>query len=439
MNAPVPRYVLVVSGRTAETLVVQADTLATYLAATEQDPRRAAFGGTVTLATVAKTLLRHRAGLPHRFAFVATRLSDAVESLRFFVEHQDSANQLRGKGIYANRVEMDSFGDRLAADQEYVRQLAANGSYDRLAALWSVGFPIDWVIVHPELEVELPAYLPPTQLSRQRFWPKPATIGRAASKSPQEPGRQTPPTSPTDGAAATGATGGSVASATNAASGAPETSATGTPAVMGATGASTASAVPGAPDTYVAEPAVAMSAVTGEPALFATVPTTPTAVADASVAFAALAVSATSDGDLRAELAELPSTLRRQLLRGRLQGWIGDALAYPDGELPAVDMGFFDIGMTSIHLEEVRTRISAVLGFQPDETTAFDYPTIAEFAEYLERSLDSAVAQPVSVPEVPPARVVDRSEGENILTALDSAAIDELSPVELERVLTAIL
>ncbi|MFI6998729.1 phosphopantetheine-binding protein [Nocardia sp. NPDC050175] len=354
MNAPVPRYIIGVSGHTAETLAAQADTLATYLAATEQDPRRAAFADTVTLAAVAKTLLRHRAGLPHRFAFVASKLSDAVESLRFFAEHQDSGNQLRGKGIYANRVEMDSFGDRLAADQEYVRQLAANESYDRLAALWSVGFPIDWSIVHPELAAELPAYLPPTRLSRQRFWPTPAT--------------------------------------------------------------------------HVSEPAVAKPAASGAAAATATAPTAEPVVAPES-----------GGGDLRSELAVLPSTLRRQLLRGRLQRWIGDALAYPDGELPAVDMGFFDIGMTSIHLEEVRVRISAALGFQPDETTAFDYPTIAEFAEYLERSLDSAVAQPVSVPEVPAARVADWSDGENVLTALDSAAIDELSPVELERVLTAIL
>ncbi|MFD6157955.1 phosphopantetheine-binding protein [Nocardia sp. NPDC060256] len=377
MNAPVPRYVLGVSSHTAETLAGQASTLATYLAGTEQDPRRTAFAGTVTLTAVAKTLLRHRAGLPHRFAFVAAGLSDAVESLRFFVEHQDSGNQLRGNGIYASRVEMDSFGDRLAADQEYVRQLAADGSYDRLAALWSVGFPIDWSIVYPELEAELPAYLPPTPLTRQRFWPTSATpVAEAA-------------------------------------------------VAMPAAVAPTATA-----PTVV--PVLSTSAGT-------TVPTAATGGSAASTTNAAPGALETGDGDLRAELAELPSALRRQLLRGRLQGWIGDALAYPDGELPAVDMGFFDIGMTSIQLEEVRVRIAAALGFLPDETTAFDYPTIAEFAEYLERSLDSAAAQPVSVPEVPAARVAEWSDGENALTALDSAAIDELSPVELERVLTAIL
>lgn len=171
-----------------------------------------------------------------------------------------------------------------------------------------------------------------------------------------------------------------------------------------------------------------------------TAATGPTVASAPIVASAASVMSDASTGDLRSELADLPSTLRRQLLRGRLQGWIGDALGYSDGEVPAVDMGFFDIGMTSIHLAEVRTRISATLGFEPDETTAFDYPTITEFADYLERSLDSAVTQPVSVPtSLPVLRAEDTSGGENMLTALDSAAIDDLSPVELERVLTAIL
>ncbi|MFI6046373.1 phosphopantetheine-binding protein [Nocardia sp. NPDC051321] len=356
MNAPAPRYIIGVSGRTAETLAAQANTLATYLDAAEREPRRAAFATTVTLASVAKTLLRYRAGLPHRFAFVTARLSDAVESLRFFAEHQGSGNRLSERGIYASRVEMSMFGDGSAADQNYVRQLATDGSHHRLAALWSVGFPIDWSIVHPELDIELPAYLPPTPLSRQRFWPAQAAIGRADRQPSQPPGPTTGQTSP----------------------------------------------------IIASSPAAAVA-----PAI--------------------------STGDLRSELADLPPTLRRQLLRTRLQGWIGAALAYPEGELPAVDMGFFDIGMTSIQLEEVRGRISAALGFVPDETTAFDYPTIAEFAEYLERSLDSEVAQPFSDQQPTEARVEDNTDDENVLTALDAATIDELSPVELERVLTAIL
>ncbi|MFI6165329.1 phosphopantetheine-binding protein [Nocardia sp. NPDC051052] len=378
MNAPVPRYIIGVSSRTAETLAAQANTLATYLDATERDPRRAAFATTVTLAAVAKTLLRHRDGLPHRFAFVAATLSGAVESLRFFAEQEDSGNRLSGKGIYASRAEVNLFGDGSPADQNYVRQLATDGSYHRLAALWSVGFPIDWSIVHPELDMELPAYLPPTPLSRQRFWPAAATIGHADRQAPQQPGQT-----------------------------------------------STAWVSTDTPATFTPAPVVATPEVEA-----ATAPTTATSTT---------VVPAISTGDLRSELADLPSTLRRQLLRTRLQGWIGAALAYPEGELPAVDMGFFDIGMTSIHLEEVRGRISAALGFAPEETTAFDYPTIAEFAEYLERSLDSEVAQSFSAQQLPEALVEDNADGENVLTALDAATIDELSPVELERVLTAIL
>ncbi|WP_433663079.1 phosphopantetheine-binding protein [Nocardia sp. CA-128927] len=416
MSTPVPRYVIGVSARTAETLAAQADTLATYLDSTERDPRRAAFAGTVTLASVAKTLLRRRETFPHRFAFVTATLAEAVESLRFFAEHPDSGNRLRGKGIYANRVEMTLFNDGLAADQEYVRQLAADGCYDRLAALWTVGFPINWSVVHPELDVELPAYLPPTPLSRRRFWPAPATNGRADQNLPQQPG---PTTGQTPSARAD-----------------VPTASTGLPAATPATES---------PATVAAAPSTTTAAVAPTAWIEAVVPTRAAAVTAATALSGATAATIASGapesttGDLRSELVDLPSTLRRQLLRTRLQGWIGGALAYSGGELPAVDLGFFDIGMTSIHLADVRAQISAALGFEPDETTAFDYPTITEFADYLERELDGAVAQPVSAPQLPPVRVEDTSDGENVLTALDSAAIDDLSPVELERVLTAIL
>lgn len=199
MNAPTPRYVIGISGRTTETLAAQADTLATYLDATERDPRRAAFAGTVTLPAVAKTLLRHRDAYPHRFAFVATTLAEAIESLRFFAEHPDSGNQLRGKGIYAGRVETNLFGDRLNADQDYVQNLTAAGHYNRLAGLWTVGFPIDWTIVHPQLDLELPAYLPPPpcRANDSGQHPPPTPMRPAHRRSPnrrqRSPHRPTPP------------------------------------------------------------------------------------------------------------------------------------------------------------------------------------------------------------------------------------------------------
>ncbi|MFG1792210.1 phosphopantetheine-binding protein [Nocardia sp. NPDC049149] len=361
-----PRYVFGVSGRTAEALLAQAGTLADYLESSVRDRRRAAFATTVTLPAVAKTLLLRREALEHRLAFVASTLADAVEQLRYFVEQSDNGMSLRGRGIHASRAEANQFGDALEADREYLRQLVAAGHLDRLAALWSVGFPVDWSAVHPELTEELPVYLPPTRLSRQRFWPQ-HTV-QAGVSSPQEPSAPT-----------------------------------------------------------VAPLARADESVVPQSIRIELTPERAPAVAPVSEAVVEL------DSDsFRSELADLPSTLRRRHLRTQLQRWISEALAYPDGELPPVDRGFFDLGMTSIQLEQVRTKITAAVGFEPGETTAFDYPTITEFADYLERSLDSAAAAPIQVPVVPP-------DDANMLTTLDATAIEQLSPVELERVLTAIL
>ncbi|WP_069166768.1 acyl carrier protein [Nocardia altamirensis] len=360
-----PRYVFGVSGRTAEALLAQADTLANYLESSVRD-RRAAFATTVTLPAVAKTLLLHREALEHRLAFVVSTLADAVEQLRYFAEHSDNGIWLRGRGIYASRAEANQFGDVLDADREYLRQLVAAGHLDRLAALWSVGFPVDWSAVHPELTEELPVYLPPTRSSRQRFWPQ-HTVQTGVS-SPQEP-----------------------------------------------------SAPTGAPVVRAEESVVPQSIRTKS---------TPERAPD--VALVPEGVVELDTDPLRAQLADLPSTLRRRQLRTQLQRWIGEALAYSDGELPPVDRGFFDLGMTSIQLEQVRTRITATVGFEPGETTAFDYPTITEFADYLERSLANAAAAPIQVPVVSP-------DDANVLTTLDATAIEQLSPVELERVLTAIL
>ncbi|WP_395367564.1 acyl carrier protein [Streptomyces sp. YH02] len=145
---------------------------------------------------------------------------------------------------------------------------------------------------------------------------------------------------------------------------------------------------------------------------------------------------------LVAELAGLPTALRVRRLCGYLQDHIAGLLDYPEGERPHTDSGFFDLGMSSIHLEQVRQSIIADTAFVPGATSAFDHPTIAEFAAFLERELALQ-----SKPEIEPAASVAHKvapaateTGQPLLLhTLGQDDIDRLSAHDLERALIEVL
>lgn len=320
------RYVLAMSAGTAESLNAHAQRLSAFLGG------RGAFAHTATLPGVAATLLNFRGDAPHRpahrLSLTAATVAEAVEKLVVFTEHPGHPKLLAPQGLYANTVEWSAFdGDAPdGQDQKYLLELAESGRHDQLAKLWSVGFPVDWRHVYPDLATERPVYLPPTSLHRRRYWPD------------------------------------------------------------------------------------AAEATTAPPQIVAVEQVRPVSVEPAQ----------TGPARLVAELTDLPAALRVRRLCGYLQDQIGDVLDYPAGERPRTDSGFFDLGMSSIHLVQVRQSIIADTAFEPSETSAFDHPTIAEFAAYLAGEL---------VPDepAPPAQ------------SLDEAAIDRLSAHDLERVLTEVL
>ncbi|HJQ45739.1 MAG TPA: phosphopantetheine-binding protein [Amycolatopsis sp.] len=341
-------YVIAVSGRSEDSVAAHAEDLARYLSGGQHAPARVAFGHLLTLPAVACTLLRRRETLTHRLACTAGSIAEAAEKLSTAARHTGDHLTLAGLGIYTGSVPWSLFGgERHAEDRDYLSRLAAGGRHDQLARLWTVGYPVDWALVYPELRDERPVYLPPTRLSRRRYWPAAERPARKESVAPQP------------------------------------------------------------------EPVIE----TVEP----TVPVTPGPVAPAAEP---------APGGLARELAGLPPTLRQQHLRGYLQERIARLLGFPDDELPAIDTGFFDLGMTSVHLEQVRGEISDALSFRPSETSAFEHSTIAEFARYLERSIDVTAAAPSTLPSAAPSAA---AEAEIALPSLD--AIDALSAVDLERVL----
>ncbi|WBB95639.1 MULTISPECIES: acyl carrier protein [unclassified Solwaraspora] len=59
-----------------------------------------------------------------------------------------------------------------------------------------------------------------------------------------------------------------------------------------------------------------------------------------------------------------------------------------DDDLP-LESGFFELGLTSLSLIELRRTLERRLGLQIDTRVLFNQPTIAQLADYLMRELDA--------------------------------------------------
>jgi acyl transferase domain-containing protein len=362
VTASTRRYVVPLSTRDLDPLITQARVLADYLDHSRGDRRRSVFADTIRLPSVVATLMS-REQHACRVAFSADSLSETVTRLHTVVAESGDWKRLQRMKIHLNVADTGKFAEELAEDRAYLERLLAGGRYDRVAALWTLGFPIDWRAVYPELADEPPIYLPPTRSARQRFWPQATDLLPVLPDSP-EPG-----------------------------------------------------AVRALESTPVSTAGSAGIAAMAEPMAVA-----PTAGSAPSAALA---------------LAELPATVRRQRLRRLLQRYIAETLGYLTGELPPVDVGFFDLGMTSVHLAQVQSMITKTLGFAPSVSSGFDYPTVAAFADYLESSIDFAAL--TSAAAVGGQPTPDDDPGGSLLAGLNDESINNLSPVELERVLSQIL
>ncbi|WP_083660906.1 acyl carrier protein [Actinophytocola xanthii] len=354
-SSPAARFVLTISGSSAESLFAYVQKLSAVLS---DDPRsgRHPFPRAVTFAGVAATLLNFRRCAPHRLAFTAASLAEAADKLLSFTEHTSNPEAAAPQGLYVNVIHRSTFDGAVETqDRDYLRALAASARHDQLAKLWSVGFPVDWRHVYPELIAERPIWLPPAPLNRRRYWPE------------------------APGAA----------------------SATTTPA-----------AAPPEVDLAEQDPSVDV------------------------------ARPGNRTSQLVAELKGLPTTLRERRLCDYLQDRIAVVLDYPEGERPRTDLGFFDLGMSSIHLGQVRQSIVADTAFEPSETSAFDHPTIVEFAAYLARELAAngepdiaaaaSVAQEVATAATQPGRAL-------LPYTLGEDEIDRLSAHDLERALIEVV
>jgi aryl carrier-like protein len=88
-----------------------------------------------------------------------------------------------------------------------------------------------------------------------------------------------------------------------------------------------------------------------------------------------------TDDPLRAELfGPDPRAAVETLLVRELQAAL---LIEGDGDEFPVDDSFFDLGLTSLRLMEVKRRVEAVLGARIGAATLFNHATVARLADHL--------------------------------------------------------
>ncbi|MFG6107741.1 SDR family NAD(P)-dependent oxidoreductase [Leptothoe sp. EHU-05/26/07-4] len=86
---------------------------------------------------------------------------------------------------------------------------------------------------------------------------------------------------------------------------------------------------------------------------------------------------------LKEQLEANPAAKQLSLLQHLLQREVGQVLGLPATELPATDVGFFELGMDSLMAVELKSRLSQQLGDRLPATLAFDFPNIERLSQYI--------------------------------------------------------
>lgn len=92
-----------------------------------------------------------------------------------------------------------------------------------------------------------------------------------------------------------------------------------------------------------------------------------------------MTVEHTAAADLRAK----GRSERREALEALVAAEIRTSLLMPDDEELPVDESFFELGLTSLGLQDVRQRLETALGCRLTSTDLFNNPTVLQLVEHL--------------------------------------------------------
>lgn len=131
------------------------------------------------------------------------------------------------------------------------------------------------------------------------------------------------------------------------------------------------------------------------------------------------------------QLQTTPTDERHAFLVAHLQAEVGKVLGLKPSQLPALQQGFFDIGMDSLMAIELKNRLEGSLGASFPSTVIFEYPTIKDLAHYIAKEI-LKLQSPVPVAALKkPDEPVAFSDVENISRDEFEASIaKELAEIE---------
>lgn len=97
---------------------------------------------------------------------------------------------------------------------------------------------------------------------------------------------------------------------------------------------------------------------------------------------------------MHAELRAMEHSERSDLLEELVVSRFRAALLMEEDEELELDVSYFDLGLTSLRLTEMRSELEALFGVDLDATVLFNRPTVEQLLDYLGSAL-SQPAEPV--------------------------------------------
>ncbi|MGW3564204.1 acyl carrier protein [Streptomyces sp. NPDC000941] len=112
-------------------------------------------------------------------------------------------------------------------------------------------------------------------------------------------------------------------------------------------------------------------------------------------------------------LLSLPRARRRQTLADLVDAEVREVLLLPEGDEMGADVSFFDLGMTSLRLTELRQRLTRMLDRRIEIEALFEHPTSQGLTDHLADTVlsdvfpgtapaPSATPAPQNAQELPP-------------------------------------
>lgn len=126
----------------------------------------------------------------------------------------------------------------------------------------------------------------------------------------------------------------------------------------------------------------------------------------------------TASGAAVRELLELPVSERVEALENIVLPGFKDILYMDEDEEFPMDQSFFDLGITSLRLTEIKEHLEVQLGAEIDANSLFNNPTLESLLQHLVADvLPDLFTDPDSLPE-PEGVVVSRTLVDDVLKDL---------------------